>query len=470
MNDSYIQLAEKFHVVEEENGLFDLTIKGHPFWQYMRYYVFEEINRDKSKVIFPKRKKAYAEKIKAFIGYFAYRLKFCFRRRRNVDVVLYTHNKTAVIDGKKVDFHVYPVAKALSEKFKIVIEQRYEFPIRKSDYPCEVLVTRPIYFYSRLKSLFVVYNSKEKAIFARLSSLINSEFGTNVDVFRLARNIYSWHLMCFNEYLRYFRKMRPSVIVFCDSGDTKPMIEAAHRFGVRVVDYQHGIISPVSLLYRYPDGVSAEKLKETNADCVLTFGEYWHRFLKCPSKPVSVGFPYYDYCNAKRIPSSRDQKSILVTSVMSARKALANLAGELSRLLPDFTVYYRLRPDEHDLPEEIYPAEFFRRANIKIIDGSDGSLYDYFARCKYLVSTNSMTLYEGMASGMKVFILKMAWYEEMKELYENKYAALVSSADEIVEAINNRKGPATVMPNSHLFKENSIQHVESALRELIGHE
>ncbi len=76
------ELVEKFHSLEAENNLFDLKVKGRPFWQYMRYYLFEEISREKAQAVFPKSKKSYAAKLGELAYYFAYRLKRIFKKQQ----------------------------------------------------------------------------------------------------------------------------------------------------------------------------------------------------------------------------------------------------------------------------------------------------------------------------------------------------------------------------------------------------
>ncbi|GEM_PF-4890753 len=467
MNNSYIQLAEKFLSLERENHLFDIRIKGHPFWEYMRYSIFEEINRAKSQVKFPVKKRVYLKKLYELALYFVYRFMRLVRKRKEFDLLLLTHTRTAWIDGKNVYFHVYPIAKALSPSYKVMIAHRHEFPICKSDYPCPVLTTRPIFLFSRLKSLFIRFTGEDRSTFTRLSALINKTFGTQIDIHSLAKSGYVMSLACYREFLAFFKTYKPSIIIYCDSGEMKPILEAAHQVGIKAVDYQHGIISPVSLLYRYPENFSLSKVKETNADYVFTFGDYWHPFFRTPSQPISVGFPYFDLCKEKPDSPPRDEKSILITSVMSSRKPLSQLAVDLATLLPDYTIYFKRRPEEHDSLESIYPADFSKKNNLVIIEGSQDSLYDYFARCQYLVSTNSMTLYEGRACGLITFVLKTGWYDEVKEFYEQKYASLVSSAKDIVASINNRKEPLSFLPEDHLFKKNSLRHIESFLNSLL---
>lgn len=462
------ELAEKFHALEKDNHLFDLKIKGHPFWEYMRYSIFEEINRAKSCVQFPVRKRSYFQKAGELAQYFIYRFACLMRKQRKFDILLFTHTRTALIDGRKVYFHTYPLAKALSKLYNVMIAHRHEFQICKSDYPCPVMVIRPLYLFGRLKSYFVKFNAEEQSTFARLGCLINTTFNTNIDIHSLARRIYAVHLASYNEFVRFFKIYKPSVIIYCDSGEMKPILKAAHEEGIKAIDYQHGIISPMSLLYRYPKEFHWEKLKETNADYVFTFGDYWIPFFTTPSRPVSVGFPYFDLCRKKPDAAEKREKNILITSVLSSRKALVQLALDLANCLPNHSIYFRRRPEEHDFLESIYPEEFIRKSNIKIVGGCDSSLYDDFAKCHYLISTNSMTLYEGVASGLVTFVFKAEWYDEAEDFYQKGYALLVSSAKEIVESIQNRKNQSSFMPTEHFFRTNSINHVESFLSSILS--
>ncbi len=122
---------------------------------------------------------------------------------------------------------------------------------------------------------------------------------------------------------------------------------------------------------------------------------------------------------------------------------------------------------EYDSWKTIYPHDFMSKKNIEIIDGSCDSLYDVFAKCRYLITTNSMSLYEGIASGLVPFILKAGWHEEVEDLYKKNIATLVSSEDEIIRMIRGQNGPAPSLPTNHLFRENSLQHVGSFLKQIL---
>ena len=90
-----------------------------------------------------------------------------------------------------------------------------------------------------------------------------------------------------------------------------------------------------------------------------------------------------------------------------------------------------------------------------IIDNDERSLYDYFSSCNYQVGTNSTALYEGLAFGLKTFILKAGRYEEVKSLFDKGYADLVESAEEIQSIITNQEISPGSFVGDKFFKPKS---------------
>jgi hypothetical protein len=183
-----------------------------------------------------------------------------------------------------------------------------------------------------------------------------------------------------------------------------------------------------------------------------------------------VGFPHYEN-TVTRHREKRPNiggKNILIASVPLSRKELARSSVELAALLPDHTVYYKLRSEEYHNWRAHYPREFVTTPNLKVVDSSDRSIYDYFLLCDYVISTNSTALYEGLSCGLQAFILKTGRYEEVRTLFEGGYAFLVDSAEDMAEKILAETTSSNRLDRNSLFKDNSEDNLLKVINQLMG--
>jgi len=166
------------------------------------------------------------------------------------------------------------------------------------------------------------------------------------------------------------------------------------------------------------------------------------------------------------IPDQK-RKNIIIISILFSREILTEIALGISELLPEYTIYYKLRSDEYQNWENHYPEKFKKRKNIFVVDSNDLPLYEIFSRCGFQISVNSTAIYEGLAFGLTTFIVKHGWYQEMMRLYEDKHVFLVTSSNEISEIIRNDQKPEKRLTLDEIFKQNSLLNVQHAIIEIM---
>ena len=469
--ENYTKLFHKFEI---DNDLFSINIKGHCFWDYIRYNVYEEINCRKYKKLSIKRKRSYRLFLKEFVAYIKMFLFQLFFQKKKYDIMLFNYSRTGVIDGKEVNIHTYPLVKNLKDHFNILLADFYSLKADLSGYPCDRLKMSPFSFIARFKSRFMHFSKSERDLFSELSLKIKQMFGENIDIYDCAKRIFSFQVTFEKTCLVLFKYYNPRILIYCDDGGVKGLINAAHKLGILAVDYQHAYVAFLNIHYNYPASTPWNIVKNNVSDYVFTFGDYWNSEYKLPVKPISVGFPFFDmqmasYCNKQvNVSANEKSRSIIVISVLISRDALMKIAMELSELLPDHTIYYKLRYEEYDDWHNYYPSDFLKRKNIVIVDSNHEPLYSYFNRCTYQLGTESTAMYEGMACGLTTFILKVGRYEGMKKVYSSDCAFLVSSASEVADKIRLGIKPNNVLVRENIFKPNSVQNIKSTINEILG--
>ncbi len=220
--------------------------------------------------------------------------------------------------------------------------------------------------------------------------------------------------------------------------------------------------------YQYPINIEEYKLP-TFPDFTFTFSEYWHKEFNIPSEKLSVGFPYIEKGKEDILKNThlvKSNKKILFISDGYSQEKQKKIAMDLSRLLPDYDIIYKLRKRQYDIWKEVFYPDPEEYPNITIVHNDDVSLYEYFAMSTYQVGVNSTALIEGLYFGLQTFIILDLPALEMTHLTETNYAYPVEGAVDIFNKIKELSGASsTNLPNGDIFfKRNSISNIKESLR------
>jgi hypothetical protein len=459
--DSFIKFEEKY-------DLFSINVRGMCFWDYIRYTVFEKIINTQSSFSI-QRTRNYFTYFYEMIQYSVTWTRMALKSSRKYDILLINYNRSNVIDGKSVNIHMHFIDQVIHDIFKTVLVDPHGIIKNKTHYHCDILNLRPAYLICRIKAHFIFFTKEEEKIFQDLQKKIEEHFGSGIDIQFLAKDIFSFHLMYKKVYRRLFKKLQTRLIIYCNDGNQKGMIDAASELKIKTVDFQHSQISPLNIIYNYSHKTNLKPIESTTPDYIFSFGSYWENEFRLPSKIVPVGFPYFDKMAEKHLAHIPDQKrkNIIIISILFSREKLIEIALGISDLLPDYTIYYKMRNDEYQNWKTHYPEKFKNKKNIIVIDNDNTPLYDFFSRCRFQISVNSTAVYEGLAFGLTTFIVKHGWYQEMKRLYENKHAFLITSSNEISEIILNDSKPEKCLTLDEIFKQDSLNNVQHAIIDIM---
>ncbi|MBI4063334.1 MAG: hypothetical protein HY401_03415 [Elusimicrobia bacterium] len=470
---SLVEFIQAFLDFEQKNGLFSIKIKGHYFWDYVRYAVFYQyVYSHCHEYVEPKKSNLFWHVAQAQ-RYLVYLFLWLLKKKDPYDVLVVNYDRNRFFNGRYVNITTYPIIEKLNRKLKILLidPARLDVDI-ESNYPCDVLRYRPFYLLDKVLSRFFRYNNKEKAVFEEIGLKFQERFGISIDLLALAKQHYSFQIQSYRRYLGYFKKYKPKVVMYADNAHLKGLIEAANEIGIPTVDLQHSLISPVNILYNYPSQAGGRRLP-TLSKFVFTFGDFWHPEYRLPIHPVAVGFPFLEIGKREpasaglvRLPDNKAGKRIIFISDHYFSKSQSiGTALALSDLLPEHVIYYKLRPEDYR-NSRLLPEEFRLKENIKVIDNDLVSLYEYFKICSYQIGINSTALYEGLAFGLTTFVLKTGLYREMERLYEGGHVFLASNPEEIARKILIQDAPATLDMN-RVFRTDSLTNIENILPGII---
>jgi hypothetical protein len=461
-----MSFTKSFLSFENDNQLFSYSVKNHCFWEYIRYKAFYDILNSLTAEFRSERK---VKPKRLLFGGWGQLLKYYLGFRKKYDLAFINTGNIKSIQSQKGNIYNYHIIKYLSSKYKILLidltSQNYELAL---DYPCDTMYLRPVYFIDRFKAFFSRYSSKDQKIFRLVKQKIEVAFSISINIQSLVRNVFSLHRYQFDRFKKLFKKCKPKIVLYSDNGSMKSVIEATHDLGIPSVDLQHSLISFLNIIYNYQQPNDAILL----SDYIFTFGSYWHQEIRVPVSKHAVGFPYFENerKNVTKWNCSRNdpEKSIVVITTGSfSRNIFASIAIDLAKMIPDYTIYFKLRNDDYSGWKSRYPAELSTLKNLVVVDNDRETLYDYFNNCRYQIGISSTALFEGMGFGLFTFVIKAGWYQEMQHLVDLGTIHAVSSASEIMTILKKKDNQRSYLNVEEIFRQNSLENIENCIEEII---
>jgi len=471
---SSADFINSFFEFEQKNNLFGIKIKGCKFWDYIRWPVIEYIVSDKYKPklsfqyhrLSARRTKSLKEILAGSLYFIPYATKLIFNyfalRNNMFDLVIFDHSNRKIIDNMRVNQITYPFIKHFDNSFSILVFD----PSQPKDnvdgkYPCRVINTRIFYILAKMFVRFIRLSDEDKVKIEKLRRLILSNYGINCDINQTIKDIYLPQLILTKAFKVMLRKIKPKLVIIVYDGK-KYFIQAPHDLGIPVLELQHGAITLLDPYYSYPD-LSLQEI-DTIPDYFFTFGKYWNNKVNSPSCRIDVGSPYFEQISkdikGRRI--KRNSKNILAVSALDYN--MAESISEFAELMPDYEVYYKLRPEEYVGWKELYPKKMTEQKNITFIDNDKKSIFEYLCEANYVISTFSTAIHEALFFGANVIIFK-GWQSEMfQDLADDGYALQAASAKQIKEIVIMNKKSEKSIESEYLYKSDSLKNMEEQLK------
>ena len=475
------ETRDAFLEFEEDNSLFALEVRDQPFWDCIRLRAFEQIAMRRVAEVTPKvnpgspprkrRPARYAEYARTIVENIARQTARATKVTSACDLCVINYDRLDFIDGQRVNKNCFPVVKELARTTGwILVVDPYDMrPDAIKRYPANVVLVSGFGLLDNLKAKTITYTPGEKLLFREVDEKINQRFGTVVDVDQLMRTYYRAHIVSSSRYRRLFERHRLKGVVVAhrDYGAT----EAAHKLGVPVIELQHSMISTMNLGYNYPRSIESRSIP-TLPDAVLTFGDYWNDKVNWPSQTTAVGYPFFE-SKAREVGKRSSvvdrrlvSRNLIVISSYRAKAELVRTAIELSSLIPEITIFFKLKESDYGRWTERYPKEFWTRPNIRVIDSDDVHLYEYFSMCSWVLGVNSGALYEAIAHGVSPLVLRAGFYEESRCLYEHGDAVLVENASQIGELIMDERKPKRNLDREKLYKSDGLKNMVGEIHKI----
>ncbi|MGE0742038.1 MAG: hypothetical protein AB7O98_11910 [Hyphomonadaceae bacterium] len=213
----------------------------------------------------------------------------------------------------------------------------------------------------------------------------------------------------------------------------RAVIHAARANGARVVELQHGFISPYHLGYSWPGRPDVPY----SPDQLWTFGSFWPETTDLPKTMGYrvIGAPYVQSL-ADAAGAPRDGNLVVFTSQGVIGRRLFDLALETARRRPDRRIVFRLHPNE-SLKD--YEALLQSAGDVPpnfALSHKNPNIFALLAQASVQVGAFSTTLFEGMSLGTRTVVVDMPGAEYMRPVVQKGDALFVRSVDELVAKLD----------------------------------
>ncbi|HET6985629.1 MAG TPA: hypothetical protein VFI00_03400 [Kribbella sp.] len=241
--------------------------------------------------------------------------------------------------------------------------------------------------------------------------------GVSVPVGALLAREVPKHLRLRALYRALLRRHRIKTVYVVVAYFHQHIVGAARDLGIRVVELQHGAISPFHLGYSYP----GRPVVADQPDELWCFGSYWTSVADLPAgmKTAVVGAPYLP------TPGPKDPRRVVFLSQGTVGPELLHVAESVAKEHPALEVLFRLHPSER-------AADYVMPAGVELSAG--GSTLDLLASATYQVGVSTTALFEGMALGCRTAVANLPGHEYLEPAIAQGHALLMTRASQLTNA------------------------------------
>jgi len=447
----------KFLQIEEELDLFNRRIDGIPYWDLSRVEIFFELFEGKSSG--SAKTKIRLIWLKKLLFY----VRSLFNLPKNPllcsakDIVFSGgQRRVQVEDGTWWDIHVDPLLGNINVSYMSL-----EYPINLEHYgPAktpilyyfDVLIT--LGFIRRMLGLTKVKLRTEDLRFLEsVREELKTRFEVDVDVTKIVIGRLHERQSLLPLCLKFLKRVKPKLVVMVTSYARKSLLEACRILNITTIELQHGVISSYHPGYSFPNSARHNVLFP---DYLMVFGEYWRTIADYPIEEdhiISVGYPFLE----KRIKlhtQAKRKRQIVFISQNRFGVPISRMAVELSKVSDfDYRIVYKLHPREVLDWKARYP--WLVDANVEVIDTLGTGLFKLLGESMVQVGVSSTAIYEGLAFGLRTFILDVPGSEYFQPLLDAGQAHKVTSVSDFVKQLRDEEN--VVHPDiDYIFSRNGV--------------
>jgi hypothetical protein len=270
------------------------------------------------------------------------------------------------------------------------------------------------------------------------------------------------------------RRVRPQYMLLSSPSGFFDIIAAAREQGIRVIEYQHGIIHVEHPDYKWPAYARPYAARMPIPDEVWLYGDYWRDILLEKTsfwngKLRVVGSLRMDSYRA--LAATRDESTcaLILTTQGYDVEQVAAFVQEFVRLASDqlpLRLYIKLHPI-FEQNRTKYEQAFRAYPHVEVIPGgAEPSRFALLARSHFHLSITSTCHFEALALGVPTILLPFTNHELLLHLCDTGYAFLARTPRELLEIVQQHRGeqvPREV--GDHFFLSGALEHMLQELEQ-----
>lgn len=431
---------------EQQQGFFDVEIRGIPIWERLRNSIPGKIKQNQNLI-----KKAhrhppsnidskwinYSTQLKRAVLNAPHYMPFTFDEH---EVLFWGHSRRKKqSDGYWWDIYTDPLQEQSDFdyiQFEKASGDQHRRPAKTDnlfyidEVPTYARILRKLGYGSKIKS-------QELESVRDLEEKLRSRFSLDIDI------VDSWAYKIELEhakkiiYSSYLDRINPNIAVIVVGYNKEPFILSCQKNNIPVVELQHGVIHEGHLAYHYP----GDRTKEAFPDYLLVWGEFWKDCVDYPipdKRVIPVGYPYLEQ-SVKKYNNITSSDQILFISQGTIGEQLSKFALAVNKH-PDIhhDIVYKLHPGEYYQWEEEYP--WLADAPFEVIDNSNRGLYRLFAESSIQIGVASTAVYEGLCFDLETYVYDCTGSSVLEPLTTEGTAKEITSADELACLLERSQG------------------------------
>jgi hypothetical protein len=419
MDDS----VSKFFEMEKKHSLFGLKTKeGFFAWDIFRFYIFYKYTFPEMVTTIAPSGFTFKKIVKGLLIALTH-LPSLINRKSNV--IIFPYSRYLDTDSKLYDKVSQDTIDTLQNNAIIIEELK----------PLSEYKNKIEYNYCSLFSKFYKSKPLNRSTFDFISKALISTYGEINCSYEELNQIYSEFQKeyCFYRFLFLLKK--PKIIFYVQRNQVrKGMIAAAKLYGIKTLEFQHGIFGVDHPAYSYYKGVDNQSIYFS--DYFLTMGSLWGANVNVPAKVVVLGNNEFAISEINVEPDN----SLLFISSLIHRDEMVNLAIKTAKAAPMVKINYKLHPNEY-VDFDKYVESFKQYENIQVLCGEQ-NLKILIKQSQLVVLIASTCLFEALNMGRKVAIYKKQNYETHQEQFNLNNVFLFDDVKDLLSITNQVTDPS----------------------------
>jgi hypothetical protein len=237
-------------------------------------------------------------------------------------------------------------------------------------------------------------------------------------------------------YEKLYQKVEPKII-FIEAASYGygyvPMILAAKKRGIKVVEYQHGLVSLNHPAYNFHPEI-LDEYKKYMPEFFLTYGQYWKDNCRLPVPVILIGNPFLSQILEKTNQYSKKEQFLYASGAVDPELTVQRVFYLESLIKPlGFTLVFRPHPSELNRLENVYKP--IMDSHIKV---DRQNLYDTLSESKFVFSDFSTVLLEALAFGCTPIVLKTKGSEAYLNYPDILFINKIEDISDIIVKFENK--------------------------------